>query len=156
GAEVQPGKLTEVWLGYAYRSAGRVNDAVAAWQRALTYDPGDLAVHADIASTLADADRLDEAIGWAERALATDPPNDSAGHTAYRLRFRRDGNVAHLVGLVDYTRGHPVGSHEHSDLADSCQGRPWLGHVPPATEAVMNVLRHVLTQGGAAADGQVT
>jgi len=156
GTEVQPGKLTEVWLGYAYRSAGRVGDAVAAWQRALAYDPGDLAVHADIASTLADAGRLDEAIGWAERALAIDPTNDCAVHTAYRLRFRRDENVAHLVGLVDYTRAHPVGSHEHSDLADSCQGRPWLGHVPPASEAVINILRQVLEKGDVGANGQLT
>jgi len=158
GTQVQPGKLTEVWLGYAYRSAGRIGDAIAAWQRALSYEPDDLAVYADIASTLAEAGRLEEAIGWAERALAINPNDDCAVHTAYRLRFRRDENVAHLVGLVDYTRAHPVGTHEHSDLADSCQGRPWLGYVPAANEAVVNVVRQVLEENpeGAPAIGQLT
>jgi tetratricopeptide (TPR) repeat protein len=144
GAQVAPSKLTEVWLGYAYRSAGQVENAIQAWQRALRHEPDDLSIAADIANTLADAGRIEEAHGWAERALAQNPEYDCAVHTAHRLRFLRDGDVAHLVGLVDFARTHPIDSHEHSDLADACHGEPWLGHVPAAGEAVINILRQVL------------
>ncbi|MEU1684252.1 tetratricopeptide repeat protein [Micromonospora sp. NPDC005707] len=131
GVRAQPTKLGEVWLGYAYRSAGRTRDALAALQRAVALDPDDLAVYADIAGTLADNGRLDEALGWIDRALARDPTFDCAVHTAHRLRFQRDGDVAHLVALADFVRDHPDDTHEHGDLAECCRGRPWLGQVTP-------------------------
>ncbi|MFE9954298.1 tetratricopeptide repeat protein [Micromonospora sp. NPDC005299] len=132
GVRAQPTKLGEVWLGYAYRSAGRTRDALAALERAVALDPDDLAVYADIAGTLADHGRLDEALGWIDRALAKDPTFDCAVHTAHRLRFQRDGDVAHLVALADFVRDHPDDTHEHGDLAECCRGRPWLGQVTPA------------------------
>ncbi|MEU3457988.1 tetratricopeptide repeat protein [Micromonospora sp. NPDC006766] len=132
GVRAEPSKLGEVWLGYAYRSAGRVREALAALGRAVAHDPDDLAVYADIAGTLADHGRLDEALDWIDRALAKDPTFDCAVHTAHRLRFQRDGDVTHLVALADFVRDHPDDSHEHGDLAECCRGRPWLGQVTPA------------------------
>ncbi|MEV4772226.1 tetratricopeptide repeat protein [Micromonospora humida] len=148
GVREAPSKLGEVWLGYAYRSAGRTRDALAALERAVGHDPDDLAVYADIAGTLADHGRLDEALGWIDRALARDPTFDCAVHTAHRLRFLRDGDVAHLVDLADFTRDHPDDSHEHTDLAESCRGRPWLGQVTPATGAMVDALRRALATDG--------
>lgn len=155
GAQVAPSKLAEVWLGYAYRSAGRTREAVAALRRAAEHDPDDLSVYADIASTLADQGRLDEALTWTDRALAKDPAFDCAVHTAHRLRYRRDGDVAHLVALIDFVREHPDTGHEHTDLNDCCRERPWLGCLPPAGEAVVNVLRQVLAAEGPVAGGQL-
>ncbi|WP_018784776.1 tetratricopeptide repeat protein [Micromonospora sp. CNB394] len=131
GVRAQPTKLGEVWLGYAYRSAGRTAEALAALERAVALDPNDLAVYADIAGTLADHGRLDAALGWVDRALAKDPTFDCAVHTAHRLRYLRDGNVDHLVALADFVRDHPDDTHEHGDLAECCRGRPWLGQVTP-------------------------
>ncbi|WP_422754760.1 tetratricopeptide repeat protein [Micromonospora sp. WMMD708] len=148
GVREAPSKLGEVWLGYAYRSAGRTRDALAALERAVGHDPDDLAVYADIAGTLADHGRLDDALGWIDRALARDPTFDCAVHTAHRLRFLRDGDVTHLVDLADFTRDHPDDSHEHTDLAESCRGRPWLGQVTPATGAMVDVLRRALAADG--------
>ncbi|MEV0943010.1 tetratricopeptide repeat protein [Micromonospora wenchangensis] len=148
GVREAPSKLGEVWLGYAYRSAGRTRDALAALERAVGHDPDDLAVYADIAGTLADHGRLDEALGWIDRALTRDPTFDCAVHTAHRLRFLRDGDVAHLVDLADFTRDHPDDSHEHTDLAESCRGRPWLGQVTPATGAMVDALRRTLAADG--------
>ncbi|GGL01556.1 tetratricopeptide repeat protein [Mangrovihabitans endophyticus] len=125
-------KLGEIWLGYAYRSAGRTGEALEALGRAVAHDPDDLSVYADIAATLADDGRLDEALSWADRALARDPTYDCAVHTAGRLRFRADGDLTHLVRVADFQRDHPDDAHEHTDLADCCRGVPWLGHVPPA------------------------
>ncbi|SCF11823.1 tetratricopeptide repeat protein [Micromonospora mirobrigensis] len=151
GVRAQPSKLGEVWLGYAYRSAGRIREALAALGRAVEHDPDDLAVYADIAGTLADNGRLDEALEWIDRALARDPTFDCAVHTAHRLRFQRDGDVAHLVALADFVRDHPDDSHEHGDLAECCRGRPWLGQVTPAGGTMVDVLRQSL-----AADGTLT
>ncbi|MCU7724480.1 tetratricopeptide repeat protein [Actinoplanes sp. KI2] len=132
GARARPSKLAEIWLGYAYRSAGRVAEALAALRRAVAHDPDDLSVYADIAGTLADHGRLDDALNWVDRALERDPEFDCAVHTAHRLRHRADGDVGHLVRLADFIRDHPDESHEHTDLADCCREIPWLGGVPAA------------------------
>ncbi|GLY98961.1 tetratricopeptide repeat protein [Actinoplanes sp. NBRC 103695] len=132
GARARPSKLAEIWLGYAYRSAGRIGEALAALRRAVTHDPEDLSVYADIAATLADAGRMEDALSWVERALAKDPSFDCAVHTAHRLRFRADGKLAHLVDLADFAADNPDDTHEHTDLAECCAGTPWLGGVPEA------------------------
>ena len=130
GARARPSKLAEIWLGYAYRSAGRVGEALAALRRAVAHDPDDLSVYADIAGTLADCGRLDDALDWMDRALAIDPDFDCAVHTAHRLRYRADGELIHLVRLADFARDHPDDTHEHTDLAECCAGTPWLSGVP--------------------------
>ena len=150
GVRAEPSKLGEVWLGYAYRSAGRTRDALAALGRAVAHDPDDLAVYADIAGTLADNGRLDEALDWIDRALTRDPTFDCAVHTAHRLRFQRDNDVAHLVALADFIRDHPDDSHEHGDLAECCRSRPWLGQVTPAGGPMLDALRQALAAEGAA------
>ncbi|GAA2613627.1 hypothetical protein Adu01nite_06120 [Paractinoplanes durhamensis] len=132
GARVRPSKLAEIWLGYAYRSAGKVPEALAALRRAVTHDPDDLSVYADIAGTLADHGRLEDALNWVDRALERDPDYDCAVHTAHRLRHRADGDLAHLVRLADFIRDHPDESHEHTDLADCCRDVSWLGGTPAA------------------------
>ena len=132
GARLRPSKLAEIWLGYAYRSAGRIPESLAALRRAVMYDPDDLSVYADIAGTLADHGRLDDALAWADRALAKDPKFDCAVHTAHRLRYRADGDLAHLIRLADFQRDHPDDTHEHADLADCCADQPWLSRVPSA------------------------
>ncbi|WP_341717462.1 tetratricopeptide repeat protein [Micromonospora sp. FIMYZ51] len=135
GVRAAPSKMGEVWLGYALRSAGRTREALAALRRAVDHDPDDLAVYADIAGTLADHGRLDEALSWIEQALVRNPSFDCAVHTAHRLRFQRDGDVRHLVALADFVRDHPDDSHEHGDLAECCRARPWLGQLTPPAPA---------------------
>jgi tetratricopeptide (TPR) repeat protein len=132
GCRSRPSKLAEIWLGYAYRSAGRVPEALAALRRAVAHDPDDLSVYADIAGTLADHGRLEDALNWVDRALERDPEYDCAVHTAHRLRHRADGDLGHLVRLADFIRDHPDESHEHTDLADCCHGVAWLSGAPAA------------------------
>jgi tetratricopeptide (TPR) repeat protein len=141
GARARPSKLGEIWLGYAYRSAGRVPEALAALRRAVAHDPDDLSVYADIAGTLADHGRLDEALTWVDRALERDPTFDCAVHTAHRLRFQADGDLSHLVRLADFARDHPDDTHEHTDLAECCADSPWLSRVPAAPDAPLDPRR---------------
>jgi tetratricopeptide (TPR) repeat protein len=155
GVRLAPSKLGEVWLAGAYRAAGRTDDAVAAFRRALEHDPDDLSVYADIASTLGDAGRLDDGLRWAERAAARDATFDCVVHVTQRLRFLRDGDLRHLVALADFDRDNaPARSHEHHELAESCAGKPWLSRLPAPGEAVINVLRQVLAAQGMP-DGEV-
>src|SRR4051812_37699972 len=133
GARARPSKLAEIWLGYAYRSAGRIPEALAALRRAVAHDPDDLSVYADIAGTLAEDGRIEDALSWVDRALERDPDYDCAVHTAHRLRHRADGDLAHLVRLADFIRDHPDDTHEHTDLADCCRSIPWLSGTPAAT-----------------------
>jgi tetratricopeptide (TPR) repeat protein len=149
GVRVNPSKLAEIWLGYAYRSAGRIREATAALRRAIDHDPDDLSVYADLAGTLADHGRLTDALRWIDRALERDPSFDCAVHTAHRLRFRADGDLGHLVRLADFQREFPDDTHQHTDLAECCADRPWLGRVPGAGDAVADALRQVLTAGPA-------
>lgn len=144
GVRAQQSKMGEVWLGYAYRSAGRTRDGLAALGRAVELDPDDLAIYADIAGTLADIGRLDEALEWTERALARDPSFDCAVHTAHRLRHLRDGDLAHLVALADFVRDHPDDTHEHGDLAQCCRARPWLGQLTPADGPLADAVRRAV------------
>jgi tetratricopeptide (TPR) repeat protein len=141
GARARPSKLAEIWLGYAYRSAGDIPKALAALSRAVAHDPDDLSVYADIAGTLADHGRLDEALQWTDRALERDPEFDCAVHTSHRLRYRADGDLAHLVGLADFQRDHPDDSHEHTDLAECCRDLPWLSRVPSAPDTAADPRR---------------
>lgn len=147
GARAQPSKLGEIWLGYAYRSAGRVPEALAALRRAIAHDPDDLSVYADIAGTLADNGRLDEALSWADRALERDPSFDCAVHTAHRLRFQADGELSHLIKLADFARDHPDDTHEHTDLAECCADVPWLSRVPSAPETPLDPRRPPIASG---------
>jgi tetratricopeptide (TPR) repeat protein len=151
GAAAHPSKLGEIWLGYAYRSAGRIGEALAALRRAVAHDPEDLSVYADIAATLADHGDLDDALRWAEQALLRDPGFDCAVHTAQRLRYLADGDLAHLVRLADFQRDHPDDTHEHTDLAECCRRVPWLGHIPAAPDLVPPLRRHPDAAGGPAA-----
>lgn len=143
GARVRPTKLAEIWLGYAYRRAGLPGQALAALRRAVTHDPDDLTVYADIAAILADEGRMDDALRWIDRALERDPEFDCAVHTAGRLRYRADGDLAHLVRLADFQRDHPDQSHEHTDLAECCAGRVWLSRAPAAATPMLDPRRRL-------------
>jgi tetratricopeptide (TPR) repeat protein len=143
GARIRPTKLAEIWLGYAYRSAGKLPESLAALRRAVTHDPDDLSVYADIAATLADHGRLDDALRWVDRALDRNPDFDCAVHTGHRLRYRADGDLTHLVRLADFQRDHPDESHEHTDLAECCADMPWLSRVPSAADAPLDPRRRL-------------
>ena len=141
--QLEPGKLTAVWYAYALKAAGRLDEALAVMTEAQRSNPFDLDLSSDIASWLTAAGRLDEALEVIEAAMAVDPTYDCAVHTAHRLRFLRDGDARHLVALADFMRETPPSTHDHSDLADCCEDRDWLGQPAAATEACVNTLYQI-------------
>jgi tetratricopeptide (TPR) repeat protein len=139
-----------VMLGYALRSAGRLDEMHAAWLRALERQPGAVDLRTDIAEALARRGRLDEAIAMLDEGLAIDPGHEKAFPAACEMRYARDGDIAHLVALADWWREHPEHAYAAVMLAKACHGRRWLGMVPPPTEAISNLLRNIAADGGVA------
>ncbi|MER7279396.1 tetratricopeptide repeat protein [Dactylosporangium sp. NPDC000244] len=143
GHRLRPDKLTAVWYAYALKADGRLEAALQVMRQAWQAQPDEVDLCADMANWLAEAGRLDEALALLDAAIRHAPDYDCAVHTAARLRFQRDADVRHLVGLVDFMREHPVTSHEHSDLDGACHGRSWLGMVDGPAESVINLLHQI-------------
>jgi len=64
-----PTAEAHTFLGWTYSFMGRVDDAIAECQRAIEVDPTFGNPYNDIGAYLIQKNRLDEAIGWLERAL---------------------------------------------------------------------------------------
>ncbi|GAA3454396.1 tetratricopeptide repeat protein [Dactylosporangium matsuzakiense] len=143
GYRLRPDKLTAVWYAYALKADGKLDQALQVMHQAWQAQPDEVDLCADMANWLAEAGRLDEALDLLDAAIRRAPDYDCAVHTAARLRFRRDGDVRHLVALVDFLREHPVNSHEHTDLDAACHGRPWLSSVDRPAESVINLLHQI-------------
>lgn len=152
---LEPSHSAAVMKGYALRTMGRPEDALAAWQAEIAREPGDLDLYVDVADLYATLDRPAEALDWVERALAREPHHPRAEPTAHGLRHVIDGDVRHLVALADEVREQPD-SYAATVLARVCAGRPWLGGVPDAQEAIINVLRQVLEQAEPSPDVELT
>ena len=145
------GAMALIMLGYALRSAGRHDEAHAAWVRAVRLDQANVYLRVDIAEHLAGQGRAAEGVTWLAEGLALEPDHPKAFPSACEMRFQLDGDFAHLVLLADWWRAHPEHDYAGQMLAKACGGRPWLGMVPWPTEAVANVLRQVAKDKDAAA-----
>jgi hypothetical protein len=49
-------------------------------------------------------------------------------------------NAESLIALADRLQAKSAQSHERLELVTSCEGLPWLAHVPAATESCINIL----------------
>lgn len=141
--QLEPSHPAAVMKGYALRTMGRPQQALKVWQAEIDREPDDLDLYVDVADLHAALDQHAEALEWAQRAIARDPGHPRAVPTAHGLRYALDGDVGHLVALADHVRAEPDG-YAATVLARTCSGRPWLGRVPDAYEALVNVLRQVL------------
>jgi tetratricopeptide (TPR) repeat protein len=136
---VAPTPRSAIMLGYAYRSVDRFDDMIAAWRAAVERDPSNVDVHIDLAEHLSRAGRLTDALGWLDRALGVHPSHPRALPIACEMRFRADGNIDHLLALVDYWLAHPEQTYPLDRLARASDGRLWLRLVPPMPGARLDV-----------------
>lgn len=141
-----PSASTAIMLGYALRDAGRFDEAHQAWLQALSRDPGNIALHVDIAENLAGQGRRTEGIAWLDKALTLAPEHEKAFPSSCEMRFAEDGDVGHLVRLADWWRANPGPGYADQMLAKASHGRPWLQVVPPPTEATCDALVQVAEQ----------
>ena len=112
--KLAPCHASAIALALIYRELGLTSQALAAFERALTYEPGDLEVYADICDLLLDADRLDEALTYARRALAIEPGHICSQIAALAVQFRQNRKAADLDALIDFCQAQPADSHARS------------------------------------------
>lgn len=137
-----PSARTAIMLGYALRDAGRRPEMYKAWRRAHDRDKNNIDLCVDIGENLARDGRARDGLSWLEKGLALEPGHAKAFPSACALRYQLDGDVTHLIRLADWGRDHPEHRYAGQMLARACQGLPWLGTVPPATEATAALLRY--------------
>jgi tetratricopeptide (TPR) repeat protein len=142
--DIEPTHQAAVVKGYALRTAGRRDEALAAWQREAARTPEDHDLFLDIADLLEAMGRPAEGLEWAQRAVEANPEHPKALATALGLRHVVDDDVRHLVALADHLRDRPDHGYAADVLARRGWGRSWLGRVPDPTEAVVNLLSEVL------------
>ncbi|QLY29405.1 hypothetical protein H0264_29695 [Nocardia huaxiensis] len=140
----EPSNLTSVMLGQVYRATGRADEAIAVWSDQLRRDPSEDYLAVDLAELYADTGRPELGLPWLETVLAADPAHEKAAPAWHGLQYRIDGDLRHLVALADHLRAHP--DHHYADelLVRYSSAPAWLGHVPPATEALVNMLRQAI------------
>lgn len=155
-----PGYMPSVMLGNALRADGRPEQALAVWEaelRRVAPDQDDSSSYlaVDVAELYGTLGRPAEGLPWLERVLAADPAHPKAGPAIHGLRHAVDGDAAHLLALADHHRAHP--DHDYAqDLLERLGHRaPWLGLVPGATEATVNVLHQVLEAPGTTRDTEI-
>ncbi|WP_354643525.1 tetratricopeptide repeat protein [Kitasatospora camelliae] len=146
-----PSHTGAVMLGYALRSAGRPEETLEVWEEELARDPSDLSLHVDVGELYAQLGRPAEGLPWIERALAVEPLHPQAAPALHGVRYALDEDGGHLAALVDHLREHPEHGYASAVLAQCSERRPWLGHVAPAGESVVDAMHQVLEHEGAVA-----
>lgn len=141
---IEPSHQAAVMKGYALRTAGRYDEALAAWIRETERTPEEVSVYLDVSDLLAEMRRFPEALEWAQRVAVKQPGNQKAIASIHGLRYAIDQDTQHLVALADDVRNHPDNGYSAVVLGRYCHQRTWLGQVPQPTESVMNVMNQVL------------
>ena len=74
-------------------------------------------MHADLCDLFMDADRLDEALACARRALAIDPGHTCCQIALLAIQFRQGRRAADLDALIQLCQAQPAGTHarRHGD-----------------------------------------
>ncbi len=138
---LSPSYFNLVPLAMAEEALGNLDASIAAYQRALTFDPQDVAVRNDLGKLHLVQGKLPEALALYEESTRLDPSDPYQQAFAY---------VAYLKALLE-----PENPQWQSQLQDLARRQskahflnyvlhaPFLGRLPYATEALLNVLRNV-------------
>jgi tetratricopeptide (TPR) repeat protein len=142
--QLAPSHASAVSLGLIYRDLGRTGDALRAFERALGYKPGDLEVYADICDLLMDADRLDEAQAYAQRALAIDPGHICTQIAARAIQFRQTRTAADFDAFTELIGDQAIGSHarRHGERVLQSTVLKTADHVTTFQGSARGVLAH--------------
>ncbi|MFF2040054.1 hypothetical protein ACFVVX_06500 [Kitasatospora sp. NPDC058170] len=152
---LSPDYLPAVMLGNALRAHGEPGRALAVWEAELARDPSNSYLAVDIAELYGSTGRPAEGLRRLERVLAVEPEHPKAAPARHGLRHAVDGGTAELLALADHHRAHPEHEYAAELLSRLSRHQPWLGIVPGATEASVNVLHQFLASSDTTRDSHV-
>ncbi|WP_051451443.1 hypothetical protein [Actinospica robiniae] len=147
--------LGVVMLGSALRRAGRPSETIDLWYATIRAEPSQTYLAVDLAETLAAHGRVEEGIAVLEEVLVREPDHEKAGPSVHALRYQASPDARHLLALYEHLQRHPDHDFAEYLLQSHCGGRPWLGHVDWATEALTNGVRQLIERYGPAYPSKV-
>lgn len=137
---------TCVGLACALRDAGKADEAVSFYRRAITFEPEDLTARLDIGDTLMDSNRLAGAITAYEEVLARHPAHPWARPSVHYARFRFGGDPSERAALLALADRDPDNLRAQR-LADEIDPPvPFINRLPPPADATVKALRQVTEQ----------
>ncbi len=103
--------LTWGYLGDALAGQGKAQEAIAAYDQAIKYDPGDIKSHLNAASLSADNGLTEQALGYLNRAVVLAPQDGfvqfSLGLVKERLGANADEAQAHYLKALEFGEKRP-------------------------------------------------
>jgi cytochrome c-type biogenesis protein CcmH/NrfG len=104
-------------LANKYYDAGRYDDAIRYYQKALALDPGNISVLTDLGTAHFYAGRPDEAIGFYNRSLALDPRHVQSLHNLVIVNLQGRKDIAGARAALDRLKSVDPGNSSIAELA---------------------------------------
>ncbi len=152
--KLEPGWHSCVALACAHRDASKVDQAVACFREAMTYEPDDISPLLDAADSLLDAERYQDAISTYGEVLEHQPDHPWATPSVTYARFKLEGNPEDRTTLLRARETEH--NHRAWDLADMLDPpAPYINLLPGPGDATAKAAMAVLNQvrGNPKADG---
>ncbi|NUR62053.1 MAG: tetratricopeptide repeat protein [Catenulispora sp.] len=150
------GAMGAIMLGNALRRFGRIHDAIELWTRTVEQDPSQTYLAVDLAEALAQVGRHAEGIKLLQDVVVAEPLHEKAGPALLGMRYEVDRDPTYLLALADYHRAQPDHDYAAFLLGHHSRDLPWVGRVPGATEACINVLRQLVEAGDYGVSGEMS
>jgi len=119
--DIDPCYLSAISVALVYNEQGQTDESLTWYRTALEFRPDDVAVRVDIADTLYQHNRLEEAEAAYAEALRYEPDNGWALASYYAIRHQREGDDAWLDKLRRLAEEQPD-NNRAGDLVARLQG----------------------------------
>ncbi len=155
-AELTPGPVGKILLGYALRDVDRIDEAVATWTAAAADDPGNADIRVILAKTLIEHDRPADGRRWLSAAVLIEPDHLGARMLCQVLDYHKTGAIDPVVAIVD----EAVGSGQRQLVLDAltfgCLKRPWVHYIPMPTETIVAMMNQIVDMRAAGKEATAT
>lgn len=139
--DMRPSYLVSVAVAGAHRERGEYHDAIAAFRRALEFQPGDIAARLDIGDLSMDLGLPEEALAAYDEVLERSPKHPWATASRLYLEWIMEPSALsrdQLEALAD------DGNQRAQQLLEA--GTPYVGYLPKPCEASVNAAERVIEE----------
>jgi tetratricopeptide (TPR) repeat protein len=140
-----------IGLATALRESGKLEESVAAYERAYRIDPSSASVLLDIGDVYFELDQIGNGLKAYQRSLQLEPDQEWAVASIEYGRFRMTGDPGHLDRLDDLAA---AGNERAAMLATAAT--PFFGFLPAPTDPTIVMLRQIDLRGPIRGAVQIT